>query len=175
MAEPIWFLKDKLIRVSFDTQGYAFYEGGRGILGTPIEASLVLIAVKGDEKIEILRIADLKGRVVINSPRDALEFVRLFTSNKTHSLFPDVPYIEPSEAEDPPGTGEYTKEYAEHIKLEPATSKPEGNGFIVERNLLDSTGKLFRATESVGRDGDYALLRTMTIDEHSPAIYPLYE
>ena len=175
MAEQIWFLKDKPVRVSFDTKGYAFYKGGRGILGTPIEAYLRLIAVKGDEKIEILRVSDLKTRVVINSPQDALEFVRLFTSSKTHSLFPEVLNIEPSEAEDLPGAGEYTKEYAERIGLEPATSTPEGNGFIVERNLLDSTGKLFRATESVGRDGDYALLRRMTIDEYSPVIYPVYE
>ena len=175
MSEQIWFLEDKPVRVSFDTKGYAFYQGGRGILGTPIEAYLRLIAVKGGEKIEIPSVSDLKARVIIESPTQALEFVRLFTSPETHYLFPEIPYIEASEAEDLPGAGEYTKEYAERVKLEPATSKPEGNGFIVERNLADSTGKLFRATESVGRDGDYALLRSMTIDEHSPVIYPTYQ
>jgi hypothetical protein len=175
MSEPIWFLEDRPVRVSFNTKGYAFYKGGRGILGTPIEAYLRLIAVKGSEKIEIPRVSDLKARVIIESPAQALQFVRLFTSLKTHYLFPEIPYVEPSEAEDLPDAGEYTKEYAERIRLKPATSKPEGNGFIVERNLLDSTGKLFRATERVGTDGGYALLKTTTIDEHSPVIYPLYQ
>jgi hypothetical protein len=175
MSEQIWFLEDKAIRVSFDTKGYAFYKGGRGILGTPVEAYLRLIAVKGGEKMEIPSVSDLKGRVVIRSPEEALEFVRLFTSIETHYLFPDIPYVEPAVAEHVPCLGEYTEEYKERMNLEPARSRREGNDFVIERNLVDRGGKLFRVTERVGRDGNYSFMKTVLIDEHSPIMYPIYQ
>jgi hypothetical protein len=175
MSEQIWFLEDKAIRVSFDTKGYAFYKGGRGILGTPVEAYLRLIAVKGGEKMEIPSVSDLKGRVVIRSPEEALEFVRLFTSIETHYLFPDIQYIEPTLVNNAPGLGEYTEEYKQRMNLEPPRYRQEGDVYVIERNLVDRDGKFFRATERVGRDGDYSLLKALIIDEHSPVTYPAYE
>ncbi len=175
MAEEIWILKDEPIRVSFDTKGYVFYKGGRGVLGRPVEADLRLIAVKAAEKIEIKSVSHLEGRVVIRSSKEALEFVRLFTSIKTHYLFPDIQYIEPGVAEDVPGPGEYASEYKERMNLELARSRREASDFVIERNLVDRGGKLFRATERVGMDGAYALMETVVIDENSPITYPMYE
>jgi hypothetical protein len=75
VAEEIWILKDQPIRVTFDTKGATFFKGGRGVLGLPIENHLRLIAVKDHDKVEIPTVSDLKGRVVINSSDEALEFV----------------------------------------------------------------------------------------------------
>ena len=175
MADEIWLLEDEPITVSFDTKGYAFYKGARGLLGTPVERFLRLVAVKGPEKVELPRVADLRGRVGLASPDQALEFVRLFTSPETHYLFPESQVIEPRAARGDPGPGEYPEEYGERLQLEPARARAEGETFVVERNLVDRAGTLLRATERVGQDGAYALERTTTIDAGSPVTFPLYE
>ena len=165
MAEDIWILKDQPIRVSFDTKGATFYKGVRGVLGVPMENYLRLIVVQGHDKVEIPTVADLKGRVVIESPEEALDFVRLFTSPATHYLFPDSRYLEP--------TAEQLQE--EHLTLKPVTSNEENGAFVIERNLVSREGKLVRATEHVTTEGDYSLEGTDVIDEHSPIGYPLYQ
>jgi hypothetical protein len=175
MTEKIWVLEDEPIRVSFNTKGYAFYKGGRGILGSPMEAHLRLIAVRGRDQVEIPGASHLKGRVAIESTEEALEFVRLFTSKGTHYLFPDGQYIEPALAENAPGLGEFTKEYAQRMKLEPVRSRRKGDGFEIERSLVDRAGTLLRATERVGKDGDYSLMKAVIIDESSPVSFPFYE
>ncbi len=175
MTEEIWILEDEPIHVSFNTNGYSFYKGGRGLLGRPVEAYLRLIAVKGMGKIEISNFSDLKGRVAIKSPYDALEFVRLFTSIETHYLFPEIHYIEPAVAVDTPGPGEYTEEYGVLMNLEKATARRENDYFVIERNLLDKTGKLFRVIEHVGRDGAYSLIKKTIIVEVALISYPIYQ
>lgn len=175
MAEEIWILENEQIRVSFATKGYTFYKGGRGILGSPVEAHLRLIAGKGEEKIEIPRASDLKGRVAIRTPEEALEFVRFLASRETHYLFPDIRYLEPTVADKTPGIGEYTGEYGQRMNLKPARHKQEGDVFVIERNLVYPSGKLLRAIEHVGRDGEYSLMKTVLIDECSPVIYPVYQ
>jgi hypothetical protein len=175
MAEEIWIFEDEPIRVSYGTKGYIFYKGGSGILGSPIEAQLRLVSVKGAERIELPSVADLKGRVVIESCEEALEFVRLFTSTDTHYLFSGIHYIESTLADNSPGLGEYTEAYKQRMNLEPPSCRQKGDVYIIERNLADRAGKLFRATERVGRDGDYSLLKSAIIDEHSPVTYPIYQ
>ena len=173
--KPIWLLEDEPIRVCFDSHGYAFYKGASEIIGTPIEAFLRLIAIKGDERIEVQCVNDLKRLVTIRSPEEALEFVELFTSLKTHYLFPTISYLEPEVTDDVPGVGQYTKEYAKRLKIEATKSRQEGESFVIVRNLMDKSGRLFRATERVNKDGDYSLIKEEVVDEHSPIIYPLYQ
>jgi hypothetical protein len=175
MENEFWILEGEPIRVSFNTKGVKFYKGGTGILGSPIQAQLRLIGTDGTKKFQISSVRDLEGRVVIGSPEEALEFVRLFSSIGTHYLFPDIQYIEPTLADNAPGPGEYTEEYKQRMNLEPPRYRQEGDVYVIERNLLDRAGKLFRATERVGRDGGYLLLKTLTIDEHSPVTYPTYQ
>lgn len=165
MADDIWILKDQPIRVSFDTKGATFYKGVRGVLGVPMENFLRLISVKDDEKVEVPTVSDLKGRVVIANPEEALEFVRLFTSPSTHYLFPDSDYIEP--------TVETQQEH--NLTLASVTARAEQGEFVIERNLVSRDGKLVRAIERVTGDGDYSLEGTAIIDEHSPISYPLYQ
>src|SRR5437667_11938521 len=95
MTDPEWILKDEPIATSFDRRGYTFYKGGRGVIATPMEASLELVAVKGGARTVIKRVADLQGMVVVDTPEQALEYVRFFTSPETHYLFTDVNFIEP--------------------------------------------------------------------------------
>jgi hypothetical protein len=165
VAEDIWILEDQPVRVTFDTKGATFYKGGRGVLGLPLENHLRLIAVKDRDKVEIPTVSDLKGRVVIRNPEEALEFVRLFTSPATHYLFPDNRYVEPT-AED---------QREKNLALEPITSREENGAFVIERNLVCRDGKLVRATERVTPDGDYSLVRTEVINEHSPIPFPIYQ
>jgi hypothetical protein len=173
--EEIWILENEEIPVSFNTKGFKFHKGGQGVVGEPEEAYLRLVAVKGEDKIEIRNPSDLRDRVVITSPEEALEFVRLFTGIRTHFLFPDNRYLEASEARNGPGLAEYSKEYGKRLNLQPARVRQQGDDFLIERNLLDKSGMLFRAIERVTRDGDYAVLTTTVIDERSPVIYPLYQ
>ncbi len=175
MADEIWILDDEPIRISFNAKGYSFYKGGKGLPGAPIEAHLCLTATRGKEKILITSVSDLKGRVVIKSPDEALEFARLFTSMETHYLFQDIHYIEPRETLGVPGNGEYTNEYKNRLKLKPAACISKDNYFVIERNLVDRESKLFRATEHVGRDGAYSLVKSITLDRRSPIIYPIYQ
>lgn len=175
MADELWIDGNQLIPVTFDTKGYKFYKGARGPLGTPVQAFLRLVAVKGEDKVEISSVEDLRQFVTINSPEQALEFVRLFTSIDKHYLFPAINYIEPRRARGQPGVGELTAEDEKRLNLEPPKVRAEDDTFIVERNLLERSGKLFRATESVGKDGTYALVAETIIDKHAPVIYPIYE
>lgn len=175
MKNEFWILEGEPIQVSFNTKGVKFYKGGTGILGSPMEAQLRLIGTDGTKKFQISGVRDLEGRVVIGSPEEALEFVRLFSSIETHYLFPDIQYIEPTLANNAPDPGEYTKEYKQRMNLQSPRYKQEGDGFVIERNLVDRAGKLFRATEHVGRDGAYSLLKALIIDEHSPVTYPTYQ
>jgi hypothetical protein len=175
MPDDLRIFTDRAIPVSFDTGGYRFCRGGRGILHTPVEANLHLVYVKGREKILLLRVSDLEGRVRIDTPGQALEFVRLFSAPDTHYLFPDYPYMEPRKGGEQTGPGEYTPSYAAKMNLaEPAAGREEG-AFIVERNLLDRQNRLFRSRERVGPDGHYALDHVQIIDARSPISYPLYQ
>jgi len=165
MADDIWILGDQVIRVSFDTKGYTFYKGGKGIPGEPMEKYSQLVAVKGDDKVLIPTIPDLKGRVAIKSAEEALDFVRLFTAPETHYLFHDSRYIEP--------TAEEQRDM--NLALKPVTYKETNGSFAIERNLVSRDGKLVRATERVTAEGDYSLEATEVVDEHSPIPYPLYQ
>ncbi|HEX3250327.1 MAG TPA: hypothetical protein VHS05_12930 [Pyrinomonadaceae bacterium] len=165
MADDIWILEDQPVRVTFDTKGATFYKGGRGVLGLPIENHLRLIAVKDHDKVEVPTVSDLKGRVVITSKEEALEFVRLFTSRATHYLFPDNQYLEPT-TED---------QQQKNLALKPVTSEEENGAFVIERNLVSREGKLVRATERVTPDGEYSVVSTEVINEQSPIPFPIYQ
>jgi len=175
MAEALWVLEDKPIPVSFKTQGYSFYKGGSGVLGSPMEAYLRLVAVKGNQKSEIQKPSDLAGKVVIDSPGQALEFVRLFTSPATEYLFPRIKLVEPFLAPNDGGGVEYTDEYRLRVNIKGPTARQEDEFFVIERPLLDGSGTLFQAVERVGRDGAYSLIQTTVLDPRSPIRYPLYE
>lgn len=175
MSEEIWIDERQPIRVAFDTNGYKFYKGSRGVLGTPAQAFQRLIAVKNGDKVEISSVEDFQSIVTITSPEQALEFVRLFTSLDTHYLFPEVDYLEPCRAQGEPRAGEYDREYERGMNLKLPSAQAENGSFIVERNLLERSGRLFRGTESVDRRGEYTLTTSTIIDEHSPVIYPVFE
>ena len=175
MSQDLWILDDEPIEVSFDTKGYSWFKATSGGLGDPSEAFLRLIAVKQDEQIVIQTIPDLAGRVIIRSPEEALEFVRLFTSVATHYLFPDSQYLEAREADNGPGAGEYSKTYGEEMNLKPPVARHEGDVFLLDRTLVNRKGKLLRGKEQVSRDGGYELLEAVVIDERTPVIYPLYQ
>ncbi len=60
-------------------------------------------------------------------------------------------------------------------QLTPPRVAAQGDNFQIERNLVDSMGRLLWAREHVGKDGEYSLLNTDVIDEHSPVAYPTYQ
>jgi hypothetical protein len=174
-TEPIWLQEDPPVHVSFNSGGYTLYRGARGVLGTPPEAYLRLFAVRGEEKREVASPAALQGLVRIDDPAQALDFVRLFTSLDTHSLFPSLEMVEPRLASGPPRAGEYAGDYARQAGLSPASARGEGDAFIVEQNLLERSGALHRVTSRVGRDGGSSELSRRVIDAHSPVSYPIFQ
>ena len=175
MPGELWVLKDEAIRVSFKTDGYSLHKGGTGSLGLPVEAFLRLVAVKGNEMIAIQKPSDLAGKVVIENPSQALEFVRLFTSIATEYLFPEIDHLEAVLTPNGEAAGEYTEEYRRRVDLKVAAAWQEDEFFLIERPLLSRSGTLFEALERVGRDGTYVVLRTKVKDAHSPIRYPLYQ
>lgn len=176
MGDAIWILESEAVSVSFDTKGYSFYKGGTGILGSPVENQLRLIAVKGERKIRIEDVLSLKGRVVIKTPVQALEFVRLFTSIQTHFLLPDSSYIEPRLTHSSiPGVGEYTSKYKNMLDIQTEELERDNGVFVIKRNLVEKTGKLYRVTEHVTEDGAYTLKEKVLVDSSTPIVYPIYE
>jgi hypothetical protein len=59
--------------------------------------------------------------------------------------------------------------------LKPVTSGAENGAFVIERNLVSREGKLVRATERVTSEGDYSLVNTEVVNEHSPIPFPIYQ
>jgi hypothetical protein len=175
MTEERWNLWDEPLRLSFDTHGYSFRKANRGVITTPAEASLVLVATKDEEQVAIRTVADLQGKVTIETPEQALELVRLFTGADTHYLFRDSRHVEPRPATHVPGLAEYSPDYARRVSLQPPRVRKEGDDFVIERYLLDRHRKLYRVTERVGSKGSYALESMQIVDEQSPIVYPVYE
>jgi hypothetical protein len=137
-AKTIWIDEKSPIKVSFDTKGHQFFKGTDGELGTPAEAFLKLVAVKGDEKTILPATQSLKGYVVLKTPSDALEFVRLFTNLDTQYLFKDADWIEVKNGgtdivEGERGFGEMLNfEYQKFALFGPKV-EAAGGGFVIER------------------------------------------
>ena len=175
MEQDIWILEGAQVPVTFDTKGYVLYKGCTGVVGLPMEAYLRLVLVKGEAKIELANASKLKGRVIIKNSEEALEFARLITSIDTHYLFPDIDYIEPQEGNNAEIIGTYSKEYGKRLGLRPTNASSEGAVYRIERNLVDKSQRLYRTTESVGKDGAYSITKLDLIDEKSPVIFPVYQ
>jgi len=173
--QEVWIDESRPLRVSFDTHGWRFHPGARGIVGTPAEAFLRLVAVRGDTREVVEGVAGLRGRVALSTPEQALELVRLFTLPATHYLFPDSRRVEPAPADGAPGPARYTADYAAKVGIRPASARREGDGFVVERALLEAGGALVHARERVAADGAYALEEARTLDPRSPIVFPAYE
>lgn len=85
LNEPVLY---KEIEVSFSIDGYRFYQGFRNgfdALDSPVEMSLTLIIVNGEEKILD---SSLEGHVRLQNADQVLEFVRLYSHPWIWFIFP---------------------------------------------------------------------------------------
>lgn len=153
-------------------------------IGDPIEAFLHLFIVYPNSALEITHLEQLKGKVKINSPRDALAFVRLKTSPVTWYFWEGKGAMEVVSRDQIDSSfffgdnetyewlkrlndsGWYgivnTKSMLSALKIEQAKVKLAKNGFEIHRTLL-TQGKewgdnyLQDVTEFVGRNGSYSV------------------
>lgn len=175
------------IKVSFGINEYQLMKGCQGVLGKPVEAFLNLYAVKGGKITKRISSPEDLSSIVskIKNEREALEFVRLFTSPDRHYLFEkERGTIELSKIKD----GEkrsvgtiFESRYNDLGLKEPSVVK-KGNRFIMERNLvkfsfLSKPRELVRIAQSVSTTGTYRLLNKEIITEVEPhdVLIPYYE
>jgi hypothetical protein len=121
----------------------------------------------GSEAVLVVHPLNLLGHVDIASPEQALEFLRLFSSEETYSLFPCVSAVEVrSSSESERDFNELSPEvFAKHFR--PASARqiggtrpsPEGGGccggrqYEVRRTLLFPDGTVRERVEVVFQDG----------------------
>ncbi|OGX44053.1 MAG: hypothetical protein A3H41_01645 [Omnitrophica WOR_2 bacterium RIFCSPLOWO2_02_FULL_45_28] len=184
---------DRQISLSFETNGYKFYQGYPGKIGEPREAFLKLVAVKDKKQVILPSSNSLKGYVALKTHSDALEFVRLFTSIDTHYLFEGTHFIEVKDAgyDDPMklrddghggllqggglSYGELTnKKFKELGLFEPKVQKVQ-NGFIIERCLVNYERDIIHSLETVRSDGEYSIKIKKIIAAKVGISLPIYE
>lgn len=179
--DNIWISeKDGPIKVAFDTNGYVFYKGTDGIMGSPVQAFFKLVAVKGDKKIILPKTTSFKSYASLNKPEEALAFVRLFTNLDTHYLFKDSDWIEVFNGKTDilggemyPG-GVFKNDWEKFGLFEPKITTT-ADGFLIERCLLNSKKEIFHSEERVGIDGEYSMKIKSIIQKNSEAPFPWYE
>jgi len=139
--------------------------------GLPLTLWERLLAVCGENRRPVMWPSDLRGMVRIDDGKQALAFVRLFSSPGTNSRFPDFRYMEVAEASTPgwPMPGEMPTEQFRQLGLRRAEVVAEGEGFRVWRSaaiMQKSHGTLIDLgrvvgfailDETVTRDGDYVI------------------
>jgi hypothetical protein len=183
--EPVTLLETREILVPFDIGEYRLLPGCAGDLGEPLEAFLVLYAVSAAATTHIAGPTDL-SRITraVRSEAEALAFVRLFTSPRTHFLFDkrlatlDLVIA----SADPPGPGVVSVDVAQRLSL-PATRCVAAAGvFEIERCLVRAQSavaarSVLLRNEHVFPDGRYALMSERVLGSLTPdeVAMPLYE
>ncbi len=166
--EAVWVDTANPIPVPFDTKGATLFKGTPDTLGLPAEAFLRLVAVEGNKREVLPSVGDLKGRVGISTPDQALAFARLLASPDTHYLFRELGLYEPPD-------DAFDQEYRQKVGLLPAKASREGGDFLVERNLVRRDRRLVRSRERIMPDGGWEQIDESTLDQRSPVPFPFYQ
>lgn len=177
VSDFIWVDEKSPVRRDFFVSGWSFYKGCKGVLGTPDEAFLKLVAVRGNLKRILPTRESLKGYVRFSDWGDGesvLAYVRLFTALDTHYLFENNNFIEVRKASGSPSWGELVPATYEKLKLHEPTVYQTGPGYGVIRYLVDAEHMIYRANEIVKKDGDYRIA-TEVIAKNVEILYPIYE
>jgi hypothetical protein len=185
-----WHDLEPEVKLSSLRSGWRLLKASDGRLSAPQEAHLKLIAVSETGRRAIRSSKDLAGLVTIKTKEQALEFARLFTSVKTHFLFPDMNVFEVRR-------GDYHQEEMfggvtpdrfgpkGTRSLQPAEVVETNGAFVIHRDLATypdpRTGKskVYRAVERVSADGQYhhriaTVLVVGDLDEKPLVLLPYY-
>jgi len=181
-GDPAWESSRYVIDVDWDERvalrclihGYSLYRGCDG--GVPREAFLKLVLVRDGGMRVIHSLGDLHGYVRIKNAEEALEFVRLRTNVDTGYLFKSEAYYEITEAKQAsPGFCEI--DAADFVRLRVQTPQVThcADGFKIVRFVVDEDKNLFRARETVQRNGlhhiDFDRAAEHPIDVSLPRYY----
>jgi hypothetical protein len=183
--EPVTLFETREILVPFDIGDYRLIPGCAGDLGEPVEAFLLLYAVAAASTTHIAGPTDLSGITrAVRSSEEALAFVRLFTSPRSHFLFDKQQTILDLVVAGPDArqAGEVSREVAQRLWL-PALRCVEASGaFEIERCLVRAQDAMtartvLLRTERVSADGDYRWVGERVLGLLSPdeVAMPLYE
>jgi hypothetical protein len=169
--EPVTLFEEREIKVRFDLGGHRLIPGCSGVLGEPIEHFLELYAVSADHTVRISSPTDL-ARITraVRSPAEALEFVRLFTSPRTHYLFDRerVSIDLVVAGTDPRGFGVIGRELAQRLALPPDHVSSEAAAFRIDRCLVGAESPsaartVLARSERVFHDGRYELVSEQAV------------
>lgn len=142
-VSDMWVYKN--VSVAFGVGGWSFFLGACGEVGVPIKAFIHLYAKKGDCIQSIsspLEMAKMKG-ISVESEKEALSFVRLFTDQSTFMCFHSPMALE--------------------YEPQATVVKKETDGFRITRKLVcaeekDPLGQpLYQVQEKVSFSGVYKI------------------
>jgi hypothetical protein len=159
------------------------------VSGAPIEAFLTFAFTPNEgQSYEVDSIEQLQGLVRIETPNQALNFVRLITSRKTNHFWGENPHVEFIPHSDPVGRRAYADDLPDVIDADKtlwgwgflsddeftsagfaeakAVRVPAGFEvvrFVVEFGSHDSRFKVMKWTERVGEDGMYEVVEAKNL------------
>jgi len=183
--DEVTLFEEREIEIHFDTGAYRLIPGCTGTLGEPLENFLDLYGVSPDAVVRISTPEDL-ARITraVRSPAEALEFVRVFTSPRTHYLFERRRVLIDLTESDAAmrGFGVIDRALSQRLSL-PAAHVVEGTGvFDVERCLVTADSPAAPRTvllrnERVFRDGKYERVgeRPIATLDADDVTLPFYE
>ena len=125
---------------------------------------------EGISERSIRRISDFRTHVRIETEKEALAYVTMFTGIDTHFMFSDSRGIRIFERdEDQTVFGSISKEWWSRLNLKQPMTKAVNSHFVVDGPLLvypkhpGSKAKIVRIQERVSRDGRYEIVNTNTL------------
>lgn len=174
---------DQEIKLDLELGGYRLIPGCREECGLPMEAFLILYAVKDDEKILITGPTDLSRLVArIRNEDEAWRFLRLFTSQETHYLFQKKSYLIDLflSSDTPSGYGRISPETASRISYKTPTIRLEHHEYFVCRDLVCATRNeisVIRRREALAETGKYRMIEEKQLGKLKPEeiLLPSYE
>lgn len=183
--EPVTLFETREILVPFDIGDYRLIPGCAGDLGEPVEAFLMLYAVTAASTTHIAGPTDLSAITrAVRSEEEALAFVRLFTSPRSHFLFDKQQAILDLvvAGSDTRRPGEVSGEVARRLSLPAVRCVQAAGAFEIERCLVRAQNAVTARTvllrsERVFTDGGYVLASERVLGSLSPdeVAMPLYE
>lgn len=175
LAHPaVSYDKERPVSLSSMVDGWKLYEGEGALTGVPREAFAHLVAVRGDERRILYRTTSLAGYVRIDTPEQALEMVRLFSSVDLGYLFEDFGEVEIAAANGEPELGEIAEEEYRRLRLSAPSVTRQGSWFVVTRYLADEKHHAWWVRELVRRDGSYRLADRALVAEDVDIALPGY-
>lgn len=178
----IYVLTNREVKCIAFKPDYRFYEGAGDHLGLPIEAFVHLVAVRDGITKMLTTPTNLVNFVAINTKTQALEFVRLFSQEKTHYLFSGDGFLElPKYSQQSAFSFWYNPESVQRARAakvpidDPPIVVTRTNGvYWVSRYGIDWHKNILKVVELVSTNGTYSIFERRIVATNILTRMPFY-